>query len=54
MGQKVELVSKDYYKQELEYQGKIDAIKNAEALSSSPLISMDQQNLYISVTPEFL
>ena len=29
-------------------------ISDAEALNSSPVISMDQQNLYISVTPEFL
>ena len=54
MGRKVELVSKDYYKQELEYQGKIDAIKNEGALNSSPEIIMDQKNLYITFTPEFL
>ena len=32
--QKVDLVSKDYYAQELKYQGKIDAIKNMNEVDS--------------------
>ncbi len=34
-GQKVELVSKDYYAQELKFQDKIDAINNEKGLSGS-------------------
>ena len=37
--QKVELVSKDYYEQELKYQNKIDAIKNINALSNAVLVT---------------
>lgn len=34
-GQKVELVSKDYYAQELKFQDRIDAIKNEKSLKGS-------------------
>ena len=32
MGHKVDLVAKDYYKQEIEYQDQIDKITNAKSL----------------------
>ena len=32
MGQKVDLVADDYYKQEIEYQGQIDKISNTKSL----------------------
>lgn len=32
MGQKVDLVAEDYYKQEMEYQGQIDRMSNAQAM----------------------
>lgn len=53
-GQKVELVSKDYYKQELQYQDRIDAINNANALSSSIEHTLDGSKVLLSVSPEFL
>ena len=35
MGQKVDLVADDYYKQEIEYQGQIDKITNAKQLKQA-------------------
>lgn len=53
-GEKVELVTKDYYKQELEYQGKIDAMNNANNSDFNPGFKLDKNNLRILVNPEFL
>lgn len=52
-GQKVELVSKDYYKQELQYQDKIDAINNANALSHSIDHSLNGNVVTLNINPEF-
>lgn len=51
-GQKVELVSKDYYAQELKYQDKIDAINNTNALSSSIDHKIDASSILLSINPE--
>lgn len=51
-GQKVELVSKDYYAQELKYQDKIDAIHNTNALSSSIDHKIDASTILLSINPE--
>lgn len=53
-GQKVELVSKDYYKQELQYQDKINAINNANALQNGIEHSVNGNVVALKVTPEFL
>lgn len=52
-GQKVELVSKDYYKQELQYQDKIDAINNANSLSHSIDHAVSGNVVTLNVSPEF-
>ena len=51
-GQKVELVSKDYYAQELKYQDKIDAINNTNALSTSIDHKIDASTILLSINPE--
>ena len=53
-GQKVELVSKDYYKQELQYQDRIDAINNANAAGNSITHNIAGSEVMLSVSPEFL
>lgn len=53
-GQKVELVSKDYYKQELQYQDKINAINNANALTNSIEYSVNGNVIALKANPEFL
>lgn len=49
-GHKVELVSKDYYAQELKFQDKIDAINNEKSLEKS--ISHELQNKQIVLTAD--
>ncbi len=48
-GYDIELVSKDYYAQELKYQDKIDAINNANSLNGSIHHSLQRNNLVLSV-----
>lgn len=47
-GQKVELVSKDYYAQELKFQDRIDAIKNEKALDGSISHQFNGKELVLS------
>jgi nitrogen fixation protein FixH len=51
-GQKVELVSKDYYAQELKYQDKIDAINNTNALASSIDHKVEASSIILNINPE--
>jgi nitrogen fixation protein FixH len=51
-GQKVELVSKDYYAQELKYQDKIDAINNTNALASSIDHKIEASTIVLNINPE--
>ncbi len=53
-GQKVELVSKDYYKQELQYQDRIDAINNANSLTSTIEHALNGNKVTLNVSSEFL
>ncbi len=53
-GHKIELVSKDYYAQELKYQDKIDAIKNANSLASSIDHRVEGKNITLAINPELL
>lgn len=53
-GQKVELVSKDYYKQELQYQDRIDAINNANAATHTINHSVDGSMITLTAGPEFM
>ncbi len=53
-GHKIELVSKDYYAQELKYQDKIDAIKNANSLISSIDHKVEGKNITLTINPELL
>lgn len=53
-GQKVELVSKDYYKQELQYQDRINAINNANELEKSIEHSLNGNQVLLSVSPDFI
>jgi hypothetical protein len=46
--QDVNLVSKDYYKEELNYQQQIDAMKNAAQLTTKPFIVVDQKHIGVS------
>ena len=46
--QQVSLVSKDYYKEELNYQQQINELNNAAALQSQPLILVDQKHIKVS------
>lgn len=47
--QKVELESKDYYKQELAYQDKIDAIQNANNLSIPISYSVSGKSIVLTI-----
>ena len=53
MGQKVDLVADDYYKQEIEYQDQIDKISNANSLSEPVgfTYSRDQRTLKLQFPP---
>lgn len=53
-GHKVELVSKDYYAQELKYQDKIDAINNANALDKSISHQVNKNAIALEINPELL
>lgn len=53
-GQKVELVSKDYYKQELQYQDRIDAINNANSATHTIHHAVDANGILLTAGPEFL
>jgi len=46
---KEELVSKDYYAQELKYQERIDAANNAGALTESIEHNIDKKNITLSI-----
>ena len=48
-----ELVSRDYYKDEIAYQQVIDASKNALQLSSSPEIVQQQKHIMLTMPAEF-
>lgn len=48
-GQKVELVSKDYYAQELAFQSRIDAIKNEKALTKSISYVLNGRNVILTM-----
>lgn len=54
MHQSFDLVSPDYYSQEIKYQQVIDAGKNQAALSSPVSVHADQQNVVIQFPAEFL
>ncbi|WP_165836457.1 FixH family protein [Taibaiella soli] len=53
MHQKIDLVSKDYYAEELAFQKQIDAGKNQSALSAAIGIHADAQNVVIEFPSEF-
>lgn len=53
-GQKIELVSKDYYAQELKYQDKLDAINNNNALSNSIDHSVENGTIFLKINPEIV
>lgn len=53
MHQKIDLVSKDYYAEELAFQKQIDAGKNQSALSTAASVHADAQNVVIEFPPEF-
>ncbi len=53
MHQSFDLVSPDYYSQEIKYQQVIDAGKNQAALSSPVSVHADQQNVVIQFPAEF-
>lgn len=46
--QQISLVSKDYYKEELNYQQQIDELKNAASLETKPSISVDHKQVQVS------
>jgi hypothetical protein len=46
--QQVNLVSKDYYKEELNYQRQIDDLNNAASLGIKPVILVDQKHIRVS------
>lgn len=48
-GQKVELVSKDYYAQELKFQHRIDAIHNEKVLQNSISHTLDGKTLILNI-----
>jgi hypothetical protein len=54
MRQTVELESKDYYAQELKYQERIDATKNANALASSIEHEVNGKQVVLSIPTELL
>src|SRR6476469_4246445 len=49
---KFELVSKDYYKDELRFQDQIDAAKNSAAIANV-IFSQNESSVYIQFPPEF-
>ncbi|RYD58301.1 MAG: hypothetical protein EOP56_05095 [Sphingobacteriales bacterium] len=53
MRQNYDLVSKDYYQQELEYQKTIDAGKNQAALSSPVYVQANESNVVLKFPTEF-
>jgi len=53
MNQKIELVSKDYYAQELVYQNKIDEMNNANALSESVESTITLEGLTLTFPKNF-
>jgi nitrogen fixation protein FixH len=53
-GQKVELVSKDYYAQELKYQDKLDAINNTNALANSIEHKMEGSSILLYINPDMM
>lgn len=53
-GHKVELVSKDYYAQELKYQDKIDAINNANAIPGCISHTVTKKEISLQINPEIL
>lgn len=53
-GQKVELVSKDYYAQELKFQDKINAINNEKSLPNSINHSLNGKTIILSVDSTLL
>ncbi|MBL7894912.1 MAG: FixH family protein [Bacteroidia bacterium] len=53
-GQKVELVSKDYYRQELQYQDRIDAINNANAATHTINHAVEANGVLLTASAEFM
>lgn len=53
-GQKVELVSKDYYAQELKFQDKIDAINNEKGLSGSINHALSGKKIVLTIDSTLL
>ena len=51
---KEELVSKDYYDQEIKYQNKIDAINNEKALAETILMNVDEENITLTAPQKWL
>lgn len=49
---KFELVSKEYYKDELAYQQIIDGKKNAEGLSANVTVTQDEKNIVLQLPEE--
>ncbi|MBI2271108.1 MAG: FixH family protein [Bacteroidetes bacterium] len=52
--QKVDLVSADYYDQEIKFQGKIDAINNMNTLSGTIVCEAKDKSVHISFPKELL
>jgi hypothetical protein len=51
MNQKVDLVSKDYYKQELNYQSRINAIQNADGAGGNLVLTQEKSKITIEFPP---
>lgn len=51
--QKIDLVSKDYYKEEIAYQQVLDASKNQANLTGTLLIHANSNDVYINFPQEF-
>jgi hypothetical protein len=51
--QEVDLVTPDYYAQELKYQDRIDELNRAAALSTSVQCSIEQDVITVAFPPEF-
>ena len=49
MNQEINLVSEDYYKQEIEYEDQIQRIRNTRELEQGPEIEFDRSNLDVVV-----
>lgn len=54
MNQKIDLVSKDYYEQELAYQNKIDETNNANALSETVKYELQDAHIAFQFPKEFI